>query len=50
MFWAGPGLAVSIALGLWGNLLAVLLWNLSLSIYTIALQHALGCRQESPET
>lgn len=45
-FWVGPGLAISVLLALYTSTLVVLIWNLALSQYTIAMEHFLGRRQE----
>lgn len=48
-FWVGPGVVISVVLAVFTSTLVVLIWNLVLSQYTIAMEHFLGRRQEKGE-
>lgn len=46
ILWMGPGNAASIALVLFTGQKIILVWNLIVSMYTVAMEHFLGMRNE----
>jgi NhaP-type Na+/H+ or K+/H+ antiporter len=46
LVWIGPGNVTSVALVLFTGQKIILVWNLVVSMYTVAMEHFLGMRNE----
>lgn len=46
VFWLGPGNVISITLVFLTGTKIILVWNLIVSMYTVAMEHFIGSRQE----